>query len=63
MDSYFSNGAKLTDYVKTVDTAEILEVAQNTRRKWAAAGAMNMRRTLANGCRLFKQSDLQKFPK
>ena len=54
---------KVTDYVKTVDTAEILEVAQNTRWKWAAAGAMNMRRTPANGCRLFKQSDLQKFPK
>ena len=29
---------KLTDYVKTAEAAEILGVAQNTLRKWAARG-------------------------
>jgi len=54
---------KLTDYVKTAEAAEILGVAQNTIRKWAAQGQIPMRRNPANGYRLFKQSDLEKFLK
>ena len=54
---------KLTDYVKTAEAAEILGVAQNTLRKWAEAGAIPMHRNPANGYRLFKRSDLDKFLK
>lgn len=52
---------KLTDYVKTAEAAEILGVAQNTIRKWAARGDIPMHRNPANGYRLFKRSDLEKF--
>ena len=54
---------KLTDYVKTAEAAEILGVAQNTLRKWAARGDIPMHRNPANGYRLFKRSDLEKFLK
>jgi len=54
---------KLTDHMKTAEAAEILGVAQNTLRKWAAAGAIPMHRNPANGYRLFKRSDLQKLLK
>jgi excisionase family DNA binding protein len=54
---------KLTDYVKTAEAAEILGVAQNTLRKWAAQGKIPMRRNPANGYRLFKRKDLEKFLK
>ena len=54
---------KLTDYVKTAEAAEILGVAQNTIRKWAKQGKIPMRRNPANGYRLFKRSDLEKFLK
>jgi excisionase family DNA binding protein len=53
--------AKLTDYVMTAEAAEILGVAQNTIRKWAAQGKIPMHRNPANGYRLFKRSDLEKF--
>jgi excisionase family DNA binding protein len=53
--------AKLTDYVKTAEAAELLGVAQNTLRKWAADGAIPMRRNPANGYRLFKRTDLERF--
>jgi excisionase family DNA binding protein len=52
---------KLTDYVKTAEAAEILGVAQNTLRKWAARGDIPMHRNPANGYRLFKRSDLDRF--
>ena len=55
--------AKLTDYVKTAEAAEILGVAQNTIRKWAAQGKIPMRRNPANGYRLFKRNDLERFLK
>ena len=42
---------KLTDYVKTAEAAEILGVAQNTLRKWAARGDIPMHRNPANGYR------------
>jgi excisionase family DNA binding protein len=52
---------KLSDYVKTAEAAEILGVAQNTLRKWAAEGKIPVHRNPANGYRLFKRSDLEKF--
>ncbi len=52
---------KLSEYVKTAEAAEILGVAQNTLRKWAAQGKIPMRRNPANGYRLFKRSDLERF--
>lgn len=54
---------KLTDYVLTAEAAEILGVAQNTIRKWAAAGMIPLHRNPANGYRLFKRADLEKFLK
>lgn len=52
---------KLTDYVKTAEAAEFLGVAQNTLRKWAERGDIPMHRNPANGYRLFKRVDLEKF--
>jgi len=52
---------KLSEYVKTAEAADILDVAQNTLRKWAEDGAIPMRRNPANGYRLFKRTDLDKF--
>ena len=54
---------KLSDYVKTAEAAEILGVAQNTLRKWAEQGKIPMSRNPANGYRLFKRADLEKFLK
>lgn len=54
---------RLTDYVQTAEAAEILGVAQNTLRKWAARGDVPMHRNPANGYRLFKRSDLEQFLK
>ena len=54
---------KLSDYVKTAEAAQILGVAQNTLRKWAAEGKIQLHRNPANGYRLFKRSDLDKFLK
>ena len=55
--------AKLTEYLKTAEAAEILGVAQNTLRKWASKGDIPMRRNPANGYRLFQRSDLEAFLK
>ncbi|WP_417733008.1 MerR family transcriptional regulator [Rosistilla oblonga] len=52
---------KLSEYVKTAEAAEILGVAQNTLRKWAERGDVPMHRNPANGYRLFKRSDLERF--
>ena len=52
---------KLSEYVKTAEAAEILGVAQNTIRKWAEYETPPVRRNPANGYRLFKRSDLEKF--
>jgi excisionase family DNA binding protein len=54
---------KLTEYVQTAEAAEILGVAQNTLRKWAARGDIPMHRNPANGYRLFKRRDLEAFLK
>ena len=55
--------AKLTDYVQTAEAAQILGVSQNTLRKWAERGEIPMHRNPANGYRLFKRNDLDKFLK
>jgi len=52
---------RLTNYIKTAEAAEILGVAQNTLRKWAAAGKVPMCKNPANGYRLFRRSDLETF--
>lgn len=54
---------KLSRYMKTAEAAEILGVAQNTLRKWAKRGDIPMHRNPANGYRLFKRVDLEKFLK
>ncbi len=52
---------KLTEYLHTAAAAEYIGVAQNTIRKWAARGDIPMHKNPANGYRLFKRSDLEKF--
>ncbi len=52
---------KLTDYLHTAEAAAYLGVAQNTIRKWAARGDIPMHRNPANGYRLFKRVDLERF--
>lgn len=53
--------AKLSEYVKTAEAAEILGVSQNTLRTWASAGKIPVHRNPANGYRLFLKADLEKF--
>ena len=52
---------KLSEYLHTAAAADYLGVAQNTIRKWAGRGEIPMHRNPANGYRLFKRSDLDKF--
>ena len=54
---------KLSEYVKVAEAAEILGVSQGTVRSWAEAGKIPMHKNPANGYRLFRRSDLQKFLK
>ena len=52
---------KLSEYVMTAEAAEILGVSQNTLRTWARDGTIPVRQNPANGYRLFRRSDLEKF--
>jgi excisionase family DNA binding protein len=54
---------KLTEYLHTAAAAEYLGVAHNTIRKWAAHGEIPVHRNPANGYRLFKREELEKFLK
>lgn len=54
---------KLSEYLLTADAAEMLGVSQNTLRAWAADGKLPMHRNPANGYRLFRRIDLEKFLK
>lgn len=54
---------KLSEYLQTKEAAEYLGIHHNTIRKWAARGEIKMHRNPANGYRLFKRSDLDKFLK
>ena len=53
--------AKLSEYVKVAEAAEILGVSQGTIRTWAEAGKIPMHKNPANGYRLFRRHDLEKF--
>ncbi len=53
--------AKLREYVKVAEAAEILGVSQGTVRAWAEAGKIPMHKNPANGYRLFRRDDLEKF--
>lgn len=53
--------AKLSEYVKVAEAAEILGVSQGTVRTWAEAGKIPMHKNPANGYRLFRRADLEKF--
>jgi excisionase family DNA binding protein len=52
---------KLSEYVKIAEAARILGVSQNTLRAWAEAGKVPMRRNPANGYRLFRRANLERF--
>ena len=52
---------KLSEYVKIAEAARILGVSQNTLRAWAEAGKIPVRRNPANGYRLFKRADLDRY--
>ena len=54
---------KLSEYVKVAEAAEILGVSSGTVRTWAADGKIPMHRNPANGYRLFKREELEKFLK
>jgi excisionase family DNA binding protein len=53
--------AKLNEYVKIAEAARILGASQNTLRAWGEAGKLPMRRNPANGYRLFRRADLERF--
>ncbi len=53
----------LTEYALTAEAAKVLGVSQNTLRAWAEAGKIAVHRNPANGYRLFRRSDLDKFLK
>jgi excisionase family DNA binding protein len=48
-------------YVKVREAAAILGVAPNTVRAWGAAGKLPEVRSPANGYRLYRREDLEKF--
>lgn len=54
---------RLNQYVKVAEAAEILGVSQGTVRAWAEDGKLPMSRNPANGYRLFRREDLDKFLK
>ena len=53
--------AKLSEYVKVAEAARMLGVSQNTLRSWGEAGKIPMHRNPANGYRLFRRKDLERF--
>lgn len=53
--------ARFSEYVMVAEAAEILGVSQGTVRTWAEAGKIPMHRNPANGYRLFRRQDLEKF--
>lgn len=52
---------KLSDYVKIAEAANTLGISQNTLRNWAESGKFPMHRNPANGYRLFRRADLDRF--
>ena len=54
---------KLREYVKIAEAAEFLGISQNTLRKWADEGRISVRVNRANGYRMFRREDLERFLK
>jgi excisionase family DNA binding protein len=54
---------KVSEYVMVAEAAKILGVSQGTIRTWAADGKIPMHKNPANGYRLFRRDDLEKFLK
>jgi excisionase family DNA binding protein len=52
---------RLNEYVMVAEAAQILGVSQGTVRAWAEAGKIPVHRNPANGYRLFKRRELEKF--
>ena len=52
---------RLSDYVMTAEAAQILGVSQNTLREWVDEGRIAASVNPANGYRLFRPEDLEKF--
>lgn len=52
---------KLDEYLKVSEAAELLGVSANTLRKWADEGRVRSSVNPANGYRLFRKDDLEKF--
>jgi MerR family copper efflux transcriptional regulator len=50
--------SKLNDYLKVTEAAKYLGISSNTLRNWEASGKNTVYRNPINGCRLFKQEDL-----
>ena len=53
--------ARLSEYVKVAEAAEILGVSQGTLRNWPEAGKIPMHKNPVNGYRLFRIDDLENF--
>jgi excisionase family DNA binding protein len=54
---------RLSDNMHSAEAAEYLGIHHNTIRKWAASAKLPVHRNRANGYRLIKRGDLDKFPK
>ncbi len=52
---------KLSEYVKIAEASNILGISQNTLRSWAESGKLPVFRNPANGYRLFRRADLDRF--
>lgn len=52
---------KLSEYVKVAEAAKVLGVSQGTVRAWAEAGKIPVHKNPANGYRLFRRDDLERF--
>lgn len=52
---------KLSEYVKVAEAAKVLGVSQGTVRAWAEAGKIPVHKNPANGYRLFRRDDLDRF--
>ena len=52
---------KLNEYLKVADAADYLGVSVNTLRKWVDEGRIAASVNPANGYRLFRPEDLEKF--
>ena len=51
----------LRHYLKIAEAARLLGVSQNTLRKWVDEGKIKASVVPANGYRLFRRQDLEKF--